>query len=169
MPAPHGAQFEAISIALAMTRYLAEGLVTLKELVQRPQFLQRLGRERPAYMLANKSSEPFAQRARLFGDKVLVGAGTVLEAYEVDEVADAGAKLVVAPNADRAVIELAVKLGLVAVPGVATPTEAFAALKAGASGLKLFPAESIPPEAVKAWRSVLPKETSRFTSPFGSP
>jgi 2-dehydro-3-deoxyphosphogalactonate aldolase len=100
--------------------------------------------------------------ARLFGDKVPVGAGTVLEAREVDEVAQAGAKLVVAPNFDHAVIERAVKLGLLAVPGVATPTEAFAALKAGASGLKLFPAESIGPEVVRAWRSVLPKETQLF-------
>jgi len=95
--------------------------------------------------------------ARLFGDKVLVGAGTVLEPHEVDEVAKAGARLVVAPNADHAVIERAVKLGLVALPGVATPTEAFAALKAGASGLKLFPGKAIPPEAVRAWRAVLPK------------
>jgi 2-dehydro-3-deoxyphosphogalactonate aldolase len=97
--------------------------------------------------------------ARLFGDKVLVGAGTVLEVREVDEVAEAGAKLVVAPNADRAVIERAAKLGLVTLPGVATPTEAFAALKAGVAGLKLFPGEAIPPEVVRAWRSVLPKET----------
>jgi 2-dehydro-3-deoxyphosphogalactonate aldolase len=100
--------------------------------------------------------------ARLFGDKILVGAGTVLEPHQVDEVAQAGAKLVVAPNADRAVIERAAKLGLVAVPGVATPSEAFAALKAGASGLKLFPGEAIPPEVVKAWRSVLPKETPLY-------
>ena len=100
--------------------------------------------------------------ARLFGDKVLVGAGTVLEAHEVDEVAKAGAKLVVAPNFDRAVVERAAKLGLVALPGVATPSEAFAALKAGASGLKLFPGEAIPPEVVRAWRSVLPKETPLY-------
>jgi 2-dehydro-3-deoxyphosphogalactonate aldolase len=100
--------------------------------------------------------------ARLFGDKVLVGAGTVLEAHEVDEVAKAGAKLVVAPNFDRAVVERAAKLGLIALPGVATPTEAFAALKAGATGLKLFPGEAIPPEVVKAWRSVLPKETPLY-------
>jgi 2-dehydro-3-deoxyphosphogalactonate aldolase len=97
--------------------------------------------------------------ARLFGDKVLVGAGTVMEAREVDEAAEAGAKLIVAPNADRAVIERAVRLGLVVLPGVGTPTEAFAALRAGASGLKLFPGEAIPPEVVRAWRSVLPKET----------
>jgi len=100
--------------------------------------------------------------ARLFGDRVLVGAGTVLEAHEVDEVAEAGAKLVVAPNADHAVIERALKLGLVALPGVATPTEAFAALRAGASGLKLFPGEAIPPEALKAWRAVLPKEVPLY-------
>jgi 2-dehydro-3-deoxyphosphogalactonate aldolase len=100
--------------------------------------------------------------ARLFGDKVLVGAGTVLEAREVDEVAETGARLVVAPNADHAVIERAVKLGLLAVPGVATPTEAFAALKAGAAALKLFPAEALGPDIVKAWRAVLPKETKLY-------
>jgi 2-dehydro-3-deoxyphosphogalactonate aldolase len=100
--------------------------------------------------------------ARLFGDKVLVGAGTVLEAREVDEVSEAGARLVVAPNADHAVIGRAVRLGLLAVPGVATPTEAFAALKAGASGLKLFPGEALGPDVVKAWRAVLPKETQLY-------
>lgn len=111
------------------------------------------------------SPDPFVSIeiiARLFGDHVLVGAGTVLEAHEVDKVAEAGAKLVVAPNADPAVIERAVKLGLPAVPGVATPTEAFAALKAGASGLKLFPGEALGPGVVKAWRSVLPKETQLY-------
>ena len=68
----------------------------------------------------------------------------------------------VAPNADHAVIERAVKLDLLAVPGVATPTEAFAALKAGASGLKLFPGEALGPDVLKAWRSVLPKETPLY-------
>jgi 2-dehydro-3-deoxyphosphogalactonate aldolase len=108
------------------------------------------------------SPEPLASIAilvRRFGERILVGAGTVLEPYEVDDVAEAGARLVVAPNADRAVIERAAKLKLVALPGVATMTEAFAALKAGASGLKLFPGEAIPPEVVRAWRSVLPKGT----------
>ena len=100
--------------------------------------------------------------ARLFGDRVLVGAGTVLEASQVDEVAEAGAKLVVAPNADHAVIERAVKLGLVAVPGVATMTEAFAALKVGAAGLKLFPGEALGPDIVKAWRAVLPKAAQLY-------
>jgi 2-dehydro-3-deoxyphosphogalactonate aldolase len=100
--------------------------------------------------------------ARLFGDKILVGAGTVLEPPEVADVAKAGGRLVVAPNADHGVIERALKLGLLAAPGVATPTEAFAALKAGASALKLFPGEAIPPEVVRAWRSVLPKETALY-------
>ena len=100
--------------------------------------------------------------ARLFGDKLLVGAGTVLEPHEVDDVVEAGGRLVVAPNADRAVIERAAKLGLIMLPGVATMTEAFEALKAGASGLKLFPGEGIPPEIVRAWRSVLPKTTPLF-------
>jgi 2-dehydro-3-deoxyphosphogalactonate aldolase len=86
----------------------------------------------------------------------------VLEPSQVDEVADAGAKLVVAPNADHAVIERAAKLGLIAVPGVATMTEAFAALKAGASGLKLFPGEALGPDIVKAWRAVLAKETQLY-------
>jgi 2-dehydro-3-deoxyphosphogalactonate aldolase len=108
------------------------------------------------------SPEPLASiaiLARRFGERVVVGAGTVIEPYEVDDVAEAGARLVVAPNADRAVIERAAKLKLVVLPGVATMTEAFEALKAGASGLKLFPGEAIPPEVVRAWRSVLPKAT----------
>jgi 2-dehydro-3-deoxyphosphogalactonate aldolase len=86
----------------------------------------------------------------------------VLKPSQVDEVAGAGAKLVVAPNADLGVIERAAKLGLIAVPGVATMTEAFAALKAGASGLKLFPGEALGPDIVKAWRAVLPKETQLY-------
>jgi 2-dehydro-3-deoxyphosphogalactonate aldolase len=111
------------------------------------------------------SPDPFVSLeivARLFGDKVLVGAGTVLEPRDVDKAVEAGAKLVVAPNADRAVIERATHLGLLALPGVATATEAFAALKAGASGLKLFPGEALGPDVVKAWRAVLPKETQLY-------
>jgi 2-dehydro-3-deoxyphosphogalactonate aldolase len=111
------------------------------------------------------SPEPLASIAilvRRFGERIVIGAGTVLEPYEVDDVAEAGARLVVAPNADRGVIERAAKLKLAALPGVATMTEAFAALKAGASGLKLFPGEAIPPEVVRAWRSVLPKVTPLF-------
>jgi 2-dehydro-3-deoxyphosphogalactonate aldolase len=100
--------------------------------------------------------------ARRFGDRTLVGAGTVLSSGEVDRVAGAGAKLVVAPNADASVIERAASLSLAALPGVATPTEAFHALSVGASGLKLFPAEALPPEVLMAWRSVLPKEAQLY-------
>ena len=74
-------------------------------------------------------------------------------------MAAAGGRLVVAPNADAEVIAAAKRLGLTALPGVATPTEAFAALKAGADGLKMFPAELMPPKAIKAWRAVLPAGT----------
>ena len=107
------------------------------------------------------SPEPFKSIeiiARRFGEATLVGGGTVLMPGAVEAAAAAGAKLIVAPNADPAVIERALKLGLFVLPGVATPTEAFAAQSLGASGLKLFPAEAMPPEVVKAWRSVLPKD-----------
>ena len=100
--------------------------------------------------------------AREFGDRCLVGAGTVIAAADVARVRDAGGKLVVMPHADTAVILEARALGMVCVPGVATPTEAFAALAAGADGLKMFPAEGLPPGALKAWRAVLPRETLVF-------
>jgi 2-dehydro-3-deoxyphosphogalactonate aldolase len=97
--------------------------------------------------------------ARAFGDRMLVGAGTVLHADEVDRVADAGARLVVSPNLDVAVVGRTLGRGLLSVPGVATPTEAFAALAAGAHALKLFPAEMLGPPVLKAWRAVLPPGT----------
>ncbi|HEY2112711.1 MAG TPA: 2-dehydro-3-deoxy-6-phosphogalactonate aldolase, partial [Dongiaceae bacterium] len=87
---------------------------------------------------------------------LLSGAGTVLTTAEVDSVAAAGGRLVVSPNADAEVIAAAKRHGLTTLPGVATPTEAFAALKAGADGLKMFPAELLPPKALKAWRAALP-------------
>lgn len=89
----------------------------------------------------------------------LVGAGTVLTPQQARDVHAAGGRLVVAPNFDGGVVREARALGMTALPGVATPTEAFAALAAGASGLKLFPAEGIPPAVVKAWRAVLPTGT----------
>ena len=92
--------------------------------------------------------------------QALVGAGTVLAASDVRAVADAGAELVVAPNTDVAVIFEALQRGLVCLPGVATPTEAFAALAADAQGLKLFPAESVTPAVLKALRAVLPAATA---------
>ena len=111
------------------------------------------------------SPDPIASIAKIaarWGDRTLVGAGTVLSAAEVTAVAAAGAGLVVAPNADPAVIAEAAKLELAVLPGVATMTEAYEALRAGASGLKLFPAEAMPPEFVRAWRAVLPKDVQLY-------
>ena len=105
------------------------------------------------------SPEPFESIARLairHERKALVGAGTVLEAGEVARIAEAGGKLVVAPNFDVDVLRAAKSAGLATLPGVMTPSEGFAALKAGADGLKLFPAEIIPPAVFKAWRAVFP-------------
>jgi 2-dehydro-3-deoxyphosphogalactonate aldolase len=91
--------------------------------------------------------------------QALVGAGTVLTVQQVRDVHAAGGQLVVAPNFDPAVVSEALKRDMVCLPGVMTPTEAFAALAAGAQGLKLFPAELITPQAVKALRAVLPTRT----------
>jgi 2-dehydro-3-deoxyphosphogalactonate aldolase len=108
------------------------------------------------------SPDPFASIAAIradLGADTLVGAGTVTSVAAVDRLAEIGADLVVMPHADCAVIRAAVARGLLCVPGIATPTEAFAALAAGASALKLFPAELINPTVVKALGSVLPKGT----------
>ena len=108
------------------------------------------------------SPEPFRSielLARRFGQEVLVGAGTVLHPDDVGRVRDAGGRLIVMPHGDTAVIGAAVEAGLACTPGVATPTEAFAALAAGAAGLKMFPAEMLPPAIVKAWRAVIPRDT----------
>lgn len=92
----------------------------------------------------------------------LVGAGTVLTADDVRAVHDAGGQLVVAPNFNAAVVREAVRLRMVCLPGVMTATEAFDALEAGATGLKLFPAEMVTPAVVKALRAVLPPECLLF-------
>jgi 2-dehydro-3-deoxyphosphogalactonate aldolase len=89
----------------------------------------------------------------------LVGAGTVLAVAQVEQVLGAGAGLVVMPHSDPAIIGAARSAGLFVAPGVATPTEAFSALAAGAHLLKLFPAEQLGPAVVKAWRAVLPADT----------
>jgi 2-dehydro-3-deoxyphosphogalactonate aldolase len=107
------------------------------------------------------SPQPFESIRRLsarHGHHALVGAGTVLENADVARVKEAGGKLVVAPNFDADVVRAAKAAGLVALPGVMTPSEGFAALKAGADGLKLFPAEIIPPVVFKAWRAVFPTD-----------
>ena len=98
--------------------------------------------------------------ARAWGDQVLVGAGTVLNAADADRVADAGGRLVLAPNFDAAVVRQSKARGLLSVPGVATPSEGFAALAAGADALKLFPAEMLGPPVLKAWRAVFPPGTA---------
>ena len=92
--------------------------------------------------------------------QALIGAGTVLTVEQVGQVKAAGGQLVVAPNFNVSVVREAVRLGLVCLPGVLSASEAFAALAAGAAGLKLFPAEMIPPSAVKALRAVLAAETA---------
>jgi 2-dehydro-3-deoxyphosphogalactonate aldolase len=89
----------------------------------------------------------------------IVGAGTVLTRDQVGRVADAGGRIIIAPNFDPRVAAEARRLSLAYCPGVGTVSEAFAALEAGAAALKLFPAEMIPPAAVRAMRAVLPRET----------
>ncbi len=100
-----------------------------------------------------------AAMAKRYAGRAIVGAGTVLTTDDVAAVADAGGELIVSPNTDPAVIRAAVARGLISLPGYYTPSEAFAALAAGAHGLKLFPAEGAPPAFLKAQRAVLPKAT----------
>jgi len=111
------------------------------------------------------SPDPFDSiglMARAFGDVALIGAGTVLTPDDARRVAEVGGKLVVSPNMDPSVIAETKRLGLQSFPGVMTPTECFAALRAGADGLKFFPASLIGPAGVAAIRAVLPKDTQVF-------
>ena len=98
--------------------------------------------------------------------QALVGAGTVLTPEDVRQVHSAGGELIVSPNFNPAVVAEAVRLGMVCLPGVMTASEAFAALAAGASGLKIFPAEMITPQVLKALRAVLPADA--LVLPVGS-
>src|SRR3954454_12186612 len=95
--------------------------------------------------------------AKRFGERVLVGAGTVLNADDVARVGDAGGRIIVAPDTNVEVISAATAAGLVASPGYFTPSEAFAAIRAGATALKLFPAEAASPAVLKAQLAVIPK------------
>ncbi len=106
--------------------------------------------------------DSIALLARAFGDELLIGAGTVLTAPDVDRVADAGGRLILAPNVDVEVVQQTRRRGLLAMPGVATPSEGFNALAAGAHALKLFPAELLGPPVFKAWRAVFPPQTLMF-------
>lgn len=108
------------------------------------------------------SPDPLDSIARLatrLAGRAVVGAGTVLRVEDVAAVAAAGGTLIIAPNANPRVIAEAAARGLVALPGIATPTEAFASLDAGAAALKLFPAEAASPAVLKAMRAVLPAGT----------
>jgi 2-dehydro-3-deoxyphosphogalactonate aldolase len=96
--------------------------------------------------------------SQAYGDRALIGAGTVLDAGDVSRVADAGGRLVVSPNTNVSVIEATVAAGMVSSPGYFTPSEAFAAIRAGAQSIKLFPAEAASPAVVKAQKAVLPKD-----------
>lgn len=101
--------------------------------------------------------DSIARLARSFGEEALIGAGTVLDPADVPRVADAGGRLIVSPGTDPQVIAATAEAGLVSAPGFFTPSEAFAAIRAGAHTLKLFPAEAAPPAVVKAQAAVLPK------------
>ena len=106
------------------------------------------------------SPEPLASiaaMARALGSHAEIGAGTVLTVADVNDVASAGGRLIVSPNCDPEVIAATKACGLASWPGVMTPTECFTAFKAGADGLKIFPASLIGPDGLRAIRAVLPK------------
>lgn len=98
--------------------------------------------------------------AKRLGDRMLVGAGTVVDPAQVEQVRNAGGRLIVAPNTDTRVIAATVDAGMVSCPGYFTPSEAFAALNTGATVLKLFPAEGADPGVLKAHLAILPKNTT---------
>jgi 2-dehydro-3-deoxyphosphogalactonate aldolase len=130
-------EVEAIGEAL-----LAEGVAVIEVPLNSPEPIDSIGR-----------------LAARFGERALVGAGTVLDPADCARIASAGGRLVVTPHADPEVVRAAKAAGMLAVPGFFTPGEAFALLKAGADALKLFPAEAASPAVVKALLAVLPKGT----------
>jgi len=108
------------------------------------------------------SPDPFDSIRRLserFGDDILIGAGTVTSPQQVNDVARAGGRLIVMPHGDGEIVRGAKAAGLACIPGIATPTEAFAALANGADALKLFPAELLTPAVLRSMRAVLPETT----------
>jgi 2-dehydro-3-deoxyphosphogalactonate aldolase len=106
--------------------------------------------------------DSIARLVRRFGAEALVGAGTVLTPAEVAQVRDTGARLVISPNVDSSVIAATSEAKMISLPGYFTPSEAFTAIHAGATGLKLFPAEAASPAALRAQRAVLPKNIPIF-------
>lgn len=109
--------------------------------------------------------ESISVLSRSFGDRILIGAGTLTDPSQVSEVAGCGGRLIVTPHADTAIVRAAKAAGLIAIPGFFNPTEAFALLQAGADAIKLFPAEVLGPPMLKALRAVLPK--SAIVVPVG--
>lgn len=111
------------------------------------------------------SPEPFISIEKLsktFAEKMIVGAGTVLSVQDVNVLKAHGGQISVSPDCNEATISRAVELGMVPLPGVFTPTEAFTAIRAGAKHLKLFPAEVASPQTIKAWKAVLPKNVKIY-------
>lgn len=96
--------------------------------------------------------------ARRFGNDAVIGAGTVLQEKHVRDVSEAGGRLIVSPNTNVSVIAAGHERGMISLPGYFTPSEAFWALRAGATGLKLFPAEGASPAVLRAQRAVLPRD-----------
>lgn len=107
-------------------------------------------------------TQSIGEAARIFGERALIGAGTVLQELQVEQLAALGCKLVVTPNTQPAVIRRAVALGMTVCAGCATATEAFNALDAGAQALKIFPSLSFGPDYIKALKAVLPPQVPVF-------
>ena len=106
--------------------------------------------------------ESIALLAKAFGSVATIGAGTVLRVQDVRDIASAGGRIIVSPSFDAEVVQATKALNMASWPGVLSPTECFAALKAGADGLKIFPCSVLGPSGVKAIRAVLPPETSVY-------
>ena len=124
---------------------LEAGLTTIEIPLNSPQPLQSIG-----------------TLAKRFGSVATIGAGTVLTAQEVRDVANAGGRIIVSPSFDAEVVGETKALKLASWPGVLTPSECFAALKAGADGLKIFPCSVVGPAGIKAMRAVLPAQTAIY-------
>jgi 2-dehydro-3-deoxyphosphogalactonate aldolase len=131
---------EAVAIGAALERH---GIAIVEVPLNSPRPIQSIG------LLAHE-----------FGDRLLIGAGTVMTPGQVAEIAAAGGKLIVTPHADVTIVRAAKQHGLFAVPGFFTPSEAFAMLAAGADALKLFPSEAASPAVLRALRAVLPRGTA---------
>jgi 2-dehydro-3-deoxyphosphogalactonate aldolase len=132
---------EVIAIAHAL---LDQGYSCVEVPLNSPQAMTSLARLRNAF------------------PEIVLGAGTVMQTSEVDALADLGVDLILAPNCNPEVIRRAVRHGMQAMPGVATPSECFMALAAGTTLLKAFPAEMLPPKVIKAWRAVLPAQVQLY-------